>query len=77
MSEASAATAAGLKPLKVSQRPSDSSQKKISGSAINDSVETCWFRPRTERPAEARNTGAPMRPIAGMRRGTSRDRYST
>ena len=37
VSAASAVTAAGLKPLKVSQRPSDSSQKKIGMTAMPDS----------------------------------------
>src|SRR5918994_7041114 len=64
-----------LKPLNVSQMPSDSSHSATGTNPIADSTEPCSFKPRTDALAATRNRGDPMSAIAGMTRGTSRDRY--
>ena len=59
----------GLKPLKVSQRPSDSSHRKIGTTAIPDNTETCSLTPNSEGGGRRRNSGAPMSPSAGISTG--------
>jgi len=48
---------AGLKPLTISQRPSDSSHRKIGMVAISDQTESNWWRPNSIVVVEARIRG--------------------
>jgi len=66
-----------LKPLNVIHRPSDSSQKKIGATAMASHTDPRSVTPNSSPTAKAATSGAPMSPIAGMRRGTSPDRYIT
>jgi len=54
---ASAVMVAGLKPLTISQRPSDSSHRKIGMVAISDQTESNWWRPNSIVVVEARIRG--------------------
>ena len=63
-----------LNPLKVIHRPTASSQKKIGTVASTEKVEPSSLTPRMIPAVEVMSSGAPTRPIAGMRRGTSRVR---
>ena len=61
-----------LKPLNVIHRPTASSQMKNGAPAIPWNVLPCSERPSMVAMTKAIVTGAPMRPSAGMARGTSR-----
>src|SRR5919204_4980566 len=66
----------GLKPLTTSQRPSDSSHRKIGAVAIAANTVTGWLPRNSVAVADAMSSGAPISPSTGMTRGTSPDRYS-
>src|SRR5918911_814841 len=70
-----AVMAEGLKPLKVSHKPSESSHRATGTVAITDHAETCPMTPKNAAMVEVMSRGAPMSPIRGMARGTRPDRY--
>ena len=69
----SAVIGLGLKPFTTSHTPSESSQA-ATGTAAS-SAEPSFMAPNSVAMTVQMRNGAPMSPITGMMRGTSRDRY--
>jgi hypothetical protein len=66
-----------LKPLTVSHTPRENSQIAMGNAQRAPAVDTWAQPPKIVAVADIRMIGAPMRPMVGMVRGTSRDRYIT
>jgi hypothetical protein len=64
-----------LKPLNVIHRRRDSSQKKIGAVPTTSHTDPLSLTPSLISSVDEASRGAPMSRIAGMRRGTSPDRY--
>src|SRR5579862_1469892 len=73
----SSATAEGRKPLTAIQTPKVNSQAAIGKANSVAGPETCAQAPNSVASPDASSKGAPIRPIVGMTRGTSRVRYIT